>query len=213
VRRHHHLRSLHREVAQQRDQSQAGDERQRRVGLVHQVEAALVDPGPQDLHEPLAVTELVQPFWPAPARVLLKERVQRVHRVRPQEVRPGRAPGRPPLDVQPVARARLARPDPGRPGRRQDGPALRVEPVRLGQQLDHGGLTRPVLADQDRDPRRQLKPLAQQLRGGGNGPRPRAAVDGGTAGGPERAHEPRVGRPVASLAHKLMVPDIGVITA
>ena len=92
---HDHLGLLGREVVQQRDQAEAGDERQRRVRLVHQVEAALVGPGPQDLEEPLAVAELVQPLGPAAAGMLFQERVERVHGVGPQEVRPRRPPASP----------------------------------------------------------------------------------------------------------------------
>jgi hypothetical protein len=107
---HDDLRVLSGQVVQQRDQAEAGDEGERRVRLVHQVEAALVDPGPQDFHEPLAMAQFVQPFRRAAERpVLLKEGVERVHRVGPQEVRPRSAPGRPPLDEQAVARARLGR--------------------------------------------------------------------------------------------------------
>ena len=52
------------EVVQQGGQPERRREGQRRVRLVHQVEALVVHPGAQDLQEPFAVAQLVQPLRP-----------------------------------------------------------------------------------------------------------------------------------------------------
>jgi hypothetical protein len=193
--RHDGLRPRVGQVVQQRHEAQARDERQRRVRLVHQVEAALVHPGPQDLKESLAVAQLVEPLA-GPARVLLQVGVKRVHGVSAQEVGPRRAPADPALNRQVPPGTGLGLPHAD--GRGEDGPALRVEPVRLGQYLDDRRLPRPVLADQDRDPRRELKPLAEQLSRGGHGSWPGILIKAvGTSRRQERSDQPRVTGPVA----------------
>ena len=75
------------QVVQQPGQPERRDERQRRVRLVHQVEALLVHPGTQDLQDPLPVAQLVERVGRL-ARVLLQVGVELVHRVGAQEVRP-----------------------------------------------------------------------------------------------------------------------------
>jgi hypothetical protein len=180
---------------QQRHQAQARNERQRRVRLVHQVEAALVDPGAQDLKESLAVAQLVE-LLAGPARVLLQVGIERVHGVGAQEVGPRRAPADSALDRQLTPGTGLGLPHAD--GRSQDGPALRVEPVRLGQHLDDRGLPRPVLSHEDRDPRCELKSLAYQLRRRGHGDWPGILIKATRVGGrQERPDQPRVAGPVA----------------
>jgi hypothetical protein len=195
VGRDHDLRAPLRQVVQQRHQAEAGDERKRRVRLVHQVEAALVDPRPQDLEEPLPVAQLVEPLGPAPA-VLLQVGVQRVHGVGAQEVGPRGPPAHSPLNRQHLPGTRLGLPHPGLRG--QDGPALRVEAVRLGQHFHDSRLPRPVLAHENSETRPELKSRTQELCGGRDGRGPGTWGNaGGTIRRPERPDEPRVARPVA----------------
>jgi hypothetical protein len=54
------------EVVQQSDEAEAGHERKRGVWFVHEIEPGLVDPGAQDLQEPLAMAELVEPLGRRP---------------------------------------------------------------------------------------------------------------------------------------------------
>ncbi len=178
------------QVVQQRDQPEARGERQRGVGLVHEVEARLADPGAQDLQEALAVAELVEPLG-TPAGVVLQVGVQAVHGVGAQEVRPAR-PEQPALDFQVPADAGLAVPGPEQGLGR---PALGVEPARLGQHLHDRGLARAVLAHQDRHAAGQLQALGQDLLHGRDGGGPAGGVDNGVGTRPDRADHAGVGLP------------------
>jgi hypothetical protein len=189
---------------QQGSQPEAGGERERRVGFVHQVEARLVHPGAQDLQEALAVAELVEVLR-LPPRVVLQVGVQAVHGVGAQEVGPAR-PDRAALHDQARASRWLAGPDPEQLGLRRA--ALRIEAARLGQHLHQGGLPGAILPDQHGQPGRQVQALAQQLFHRRDGGRPPGGVDRAGRVGPDPADHPAVGRPARGFAagHLTTVP-------
>src|SRR5215470_6412100 len=148
------------EVMEQRHQPEGGGERQRSVGLVHEVEARLVHAGEQYLEEALPVAQLVEPLLLALAGVLFQVGIEAVHGVRAQEIGPV-GPDGPALDDQLRAQSRLAVTGAEEP--RLGRSALRVEPARFGQDLHHGGLAGTVLADQHGQAGWQLQPLAEHL--------------------------------------------------
>jgi hypothetical protein len=86
----------------------------------------------------------------------------------------------------------------------EDRAALGVEAVGLGHHLDQGGLSRAVLAHEDRHSWRQLEALAEQLGGRGHrgGPCPKVAV---ARPGPESSHEADGAVIAAPFAHTVMM--------
>jgi hypothetical protein len=167
VRRDQELTLLPYEVVDPRDGGQATAGGQRRLGLVEQVEAVVVEAVDQQVEERLPVRAgvrgdaAVPADEPGAARALVQPldlRRDVVERFRPQEVGallpPGSASQPQGAPERGLARARREA--------ERAGAALRVEPERDGDALDQRRLPRPVLPDEERDARAEGQPRAAQ---------------------------------------------------
>lgn len=153
------LRTASPEPVYEREQAEAVRERQRGLGLVHQVEARLVEHLVEHVQEALAMTHRRDIFAPVAGQLALRDRLHEAEGgLGPEEVTLLLEPG-PLLHAQSelgeIELQQLAEsgPRPVVDVLASGPPTSGIQSVRLGDGLDDGGLAGAVLADQEGAPR------------------------------------------------------------